>query len=488
MTWWIKLASLPFGVINSLKDSLIRGGGIFSMASKKRTWHYLKGRIREEIPQPIYKVWFESLEGEIKGENLTIVAPNDFARAWIKENYGALLDRVVREAGLNSYEIVTSNQPKAEQLVIPYNPLDLFGRRFSPKYTLDNFVVGRCNELAYKVCYRLVEEKPKGYFIYLCGHYGLGKTHLAQAVGNDLLKQGFERVYYFTAQDFLNYLIKYLKSGQIESFKNKIREQCDLFLLDGVHFFSGKEFTQSELAFLLDYLLDQGKTVVFTSLKLPQELESLDSSLRSRLTAGLIVKLNQPDLETRRKIIRFKAKREGYKLPYEVVDYLARNLRGDIRQLESSVLGLIARATLLKEPITLQLAKELVSEITLGKEGNSDVEIILESLSRFFGITRDEIFSSSRKRHISLARKALIYLLRNYAGKNLKEIAQVLKKEHSTIIHHLKSFERKLAEDRTFRFRFDHLIKEISLELPGESGERSLQSEVLSEPLLGRAT
>lgn len=458
------------------------------MAKKKGTWDYLKGRIKEEIPQSIYKVWFASLEGEVQENTLRIIAPNEFAKAWIKENYRELLEKIIKEAGLNAFEITTSNQPKAEQLVIPYNPLDLFGRRFSPKYTLDNFVVGKCNELAFKVCYRLVEEKPKGYFIYLCGNYGLGKTHLAQAVGNDLLKQGFERVYYFTAQDFLNYLIKYLKSGQIESFKNKIREHCDLFLLDGVHFFSGKEFTQNELAFLLDYLLDQGKTVVFTSLKLPQELESLDSSLRSRLTAGLIVKLNQPDLETRKKIIRFKAKREGYKFPYEVVDYLAKHIRGDIRQLESSVLGLIARATLLKEPITLQLAKELVSEISLQKTDSTDIEVILEILSRFFGITKDEIFSSSRKRNISLARKALIYLLRNYARKNLKEIAKVLKKEHSTIIHHLKSFERKLAEDRTFRFRFDHLVKEISLELPLDQRELCSSIEVGVGSLLGRAT
>ncbi len=458
------------------------------MATKKGTWDYLKARIKEEIPHSIYKVWFSSLEGEIKGDKLTLWAPNEFARSWIRENYNDLLNRVTKEAGLTSYEIVTTNQPKAEQLVIPYNPLDLFGRRFSPKYTLDNFVVGKCNELAFKVCYRLVEERPKGYFIYLCGNYGLGKTHLAQAVGNDLIRQGFERVYYFTAQDFLNYLIKYLKAGQIESFKNKIREQCDLFLLDGVHFFSGKEFTQSELAFLLDYLLDQGKTVVFTSLKLPQELESLDSSLRSRLSAGLIVKLNQPDLETRKKIIRFKAKKEGYRLPYEVVDYLARHLRGDVRQLESSVLGLIARATLLKEPITLQLAKELVAEIALQRTDNSDVDIILDNLSRFFGISREEIFSSSRKRNISLARKALIYLLRKYAGKNLKEIAQVLKKEHSTIIHHLKSFERKLAEDRTFRFKFDHLVKEISLEFPLEQREQVGQFENQQGSLLGHAT
>lgn len=437
------------------------------------SWNYLKQKLKELLPQNIYQVWFSELRGEVRDNVLWLEVPNEFTRIWLKENYHQLLQRLVSEEGLRSYEFTLREKPKAEQMLLPYNPVDLMGRKFSKKYTFENFVIGKCNELAYKVCTRLVEETPTGYFIYLCGSYGLGKTHLTQAVGNHLLQKGFERVFYFTAQDFLYYLIKYLKSGQIESFKKNIQNNCDFLILDGLHFLSGKEFTQIELALLLDYLLDQGKTVIFTSLKLPQELESLDSSLRSRLNASLIVRLNQPDLETRKKIIRFKAKKEGYKFPYEVVDYIAKNIRGDIRQLESIVLGLIARATLLKEPISLQLAKEMLAEITPQREQNFEFELILEGVCRFYRLTKEEILSSSRKKNISLARKTLIYLLRKLAHKSLKDIAQLLKKEHSTLIHHLKSFERKLEEDRAFKFQLELLIKDLSSEFNSQTDNSS---------------
>lgn len=439
--------------------------------SKVLTWDYLRDRIKDRLPHNIYQVWFSELKGEIRENRLLLELPNEFVKNWLRENYHTLLQKLIAEEGLSGYEFLVRNSPQGEQMSLPYNPMDLLGKRLSKKYTLDNFVVGKCNEFAYKVCTRLVEDRPAGYFIYLCGNYGLGKTHLTQAIGNDLINKGCQRVYYFTAQDFLNHLIKHLKAGQIDNFKKNIQNNCDLLLLDGVHFLSGKDFTQTELALLLDYLLDSGKTVVFTSLRLPQELESLDSSLRSRLNASLIVRLNQPDLETRKKIIRFKAKKEGYKFPYEVVDYLARHIRGDIRQLESIVLGLIARAALLNEPISLTLAKELLSEVVLSREDNFELEIILDGVSRFYRLTKDEIFSSSRKKNITLARKTLIYLLKNLAQKSLKDIAKLLHKEHSTVIHHLKSFERRLEEDRSFKFQMEFLFKELSTEFSSHSQE-----------------
>lgn len=432
---------------------------------RKDTWQYLKDRLKEELPDPIFKVWFSELKGYIKENKLFLEVPNEFAKSWLKENYANLLDRVIHEAGILSYEFIVQNVPSAEQLVIPFNPVEIIGRKFSPKYVLEDFVVGKSNEFAYKVCLRLVEDIPKGYFIYLYGNYGLGKTHLTQGVGRALLQKGFERLYYFTAQDFLNYLLKYLRAGQIESFKEMIKNNCDVFLLDGLHFFAGKDYTQRELCFLLDYLLDQDKTVVFTSLKLPHELKDIDSAFRSRLNGSLIVKLNEPDFETRKKIIRHKAKKEGYKLPSEVVEYLARQIRGDIRQIESVVLGLIARASFLKEPISLQLTKELLSEISVTKEMSSEIELIIEAVCKGFGVTKEEIFSLSRKRNCSIARQAVIYLLRHMGKKNIKEISHILKKEHSTIIYHLKSFERKLNENRAFRMQFDFIIKDLSQEL-----------------------
>ncbi len=437
-------------------------------------WEKIKGKIKELVAENIFKVWFEPLQGRIVQRKLILEVPNEFSKNWIKENYSEIINSVLKDFNLNEYEfLVRESCYKPEQLYIPYNPVSLIGRKLASKYTFEEFVTGKCNELAYNVCYKVAEEVPKGYLIYLYGNFGLGKTHLTQAVGNKLLERNFSHVYYLTAQDFLNYMIKYLRSGMIESFKEKIREQCQVLLLEGVHFFSGKEYTQSELALLLDYLLDSGKTVIFTSLKLPQELPKMDSSLTSRLSCGLIIKLENPDFQTRKKILKHKAKKLGYNLPYEVVEFLARNLRGDVRKLESAVLGLIARASLLKEPISLELAKELIIEMGIPREEDPRVEIIIDTVCRFWGVSKEDLFSFSRKKHLSLSRQTVIYCLRNLAQKSLKEIGSILKREHSTIIYSLKTLEKKLLQSSELKMKIEFLIKEIKNEI---SEEKEIQN------------
>ena len=433
-------------------------------------WEKIKGRFKELLPETIFRVWFSSLNGDILEDNLIIEVPNEFTKTWLQENYKNVINQVLREFGLKEIKFLVSEKKSPEQLIIPYNPIQVVGRRLSPKYTFEDFVVGKCNEFAYNVCYQIAEERPKGYLVYLYGDFGLGKTHLTQAVGNGLISKGFERVYYLTAQDFLNYMMKYLRSGMVENFKEKIKNGCDILLLEEIHFLSGKEYTQNELAFLLDYLLDQGKTVVFTSLNLPQELQKMENSLRSRLSSGLLIRLNSPDFATRKKIIRYKAKKQGYEFPYEVVEYLARQIRGDVRQLESAVLGLIARSSLLKEPINLPLAKELINEIGI-KEGSNQVEMIIEMVCRFFGVPREDIFSSSRKKELTIPRQITMYFLRNLLNKSLKEISALFKKEHSTVIYNLKILENKLKRDLSLKIKVDYLFKEISKELSQEGSE-----------------
>jgi len=433
-------------------------------------WEKIKGRFKELLPETIFEVWFSSLSGDVLGDSLIIEVPNEFTKNWLEENYKNIINQILKEFGLKEIKFLVSEKKSSEQLIIPYNPIQVIGRRLSPKYTFEDFIVGKCNEFAYNVCYQIAEERPKGYLVYLYGSFGLGKTHLTQAVGNGLISKGFERVYYLTAQDFLNYMMKYLRCGMVESFKEKIKSGCDILLLEEIHFLSGKEYTQNELAFLLDYLLNEGKTVVFTSLNLPQELQKMENSLKSRLSSGLLIRLNSPDLATRKKIIRYKAKKQGYEFPYEVVEYLAHQIRGDVRQLESAVLGLIARSSLLKEPINLSLAKELINEIGI-KEGSDQVEMIIEIVGRFFGVPREDIFSSSRKKELTLVRQVIIYFLRNLLNKSLKELSVLFKKEHSSIIYNLKTLENKLKRDLSLKIKVDYLFKEISKELFQEGSE-----------------
>jgi len=433
-------------------------------------WNKIKGRIKELVPEAIFKVWFSPIEGEVIEDKLFLKVPNEFTKTWIKENYHHIIEQVLKEFELKGIEFLLSESHLPEQLILPYNPISVIGRGFSPKYTFEDFVVGKCNELAFKVCYQIAEEIPKGYLVYLCGNFGLGKTHLTQAVGNGLYSKGFNKVYYFTAQDFLNSMIKYLRSGMLETFKEKIRMECEILLLEEVHFLAGKEYTQNELVFLLDRFLDEGKTVILTSLKLPQEIQKMESSLRSRLSSGLIIKLGSPDFATRKKIIKYKAKKKGYEFPYEIVEFLARNLRGDVRQIESAVLGLIARSSMLKEPISLSLAKEVINELGV-KEDSNQVELIVELVCKFFGISKDDFFSSSRKKEFTLSRQIVMYFLRKIFKMPLKDISKLFKKEHSTIIYNINTLEEKLYKDTGLKIKIDYLWREISKELQDKDSE-----------------
>lgn len=433
-------------------------------------WNKIKGRIKELVPEAIFKVWFSPIEGEVIEDKLFLKVPNEFTKTWIKENYHHIIEQVLKEFELKGIEFLLSKSHLPEQLILPYNPISVIGRGFSPKYTFEDFVVGKCNELAFKVCYQIAEEIPKGYLVYLCGNFGLGKTHLTQAVGNGLYSKGFNKVYYFTAQDFLNSMIKYLRSGMLETFKEKIRMECEILLLEEVHFLAGKEYTQNELVFLLDRFLDEGKTVILTSLKLPQEIQKMESSLRSRLSSGLIIKLGSPDFATRKKIIKYKAKKKGYEFPYEIVEFLARNLRGDVRQIESAVLGLIARSSMLKEPISLSLAKEVINELGV-KEDSNQVELIVELVCKFFGISKDDFFSSSRKKEFTLSRQIVMYFLRKIFKMPFKDISKLFKKEHSTIIYNINTLEEKLYKDTGLKIKIDYLWREISKELQDKDSE-----------------
>ncbi len=427
-----------------------------------------KGILKELLSDKVFNLWFSSVSGFEKEGKLFIEVPNEFTKYWLKENYGNAIFEACQKSGFKDYQIVVKEKEEKAKEAFQTSQLSILypfcGRRFNPRFTFEDFVVGRCNEFAYNVCYNLVEEPPKCYMIYLCGHFGLGKTHLTQAIGNALLSRNFNKVIYFSAQEFLEELLKYLKAGKLSDFKERLKEGCDILLIEKVEFFSGKEFTQNELIFLIDYFLESGKTVVFTSVKSPEEIRDIDISLKSRLSYGLLIKLHHPDFDTRKKIIRHKAKKLGWDFPYEVVEFMARNLRGDVRKLESAVMGLVARASFLREKINLSLAKEVLEE--LGNSGlNNEVEVIMDVISRFYGVSKEKMCSNSRKKEIKESRQMAIYLIKKLTDKSLKEIGEIFNKEHSTIIYNLKSFEKQLKKDTNLRFKVDYLLKEIKREI-----------------------
>ncbi|QJA06542.1 chromosomal replication initiator protein DnaA [Thermosulfurimonas marina] len=422
----------------------------------------IKDYLRERLPESAFRVWIRPLRLEEEGSRVRLVFPNTFSKEWVEENYGRLLAEALEclAPEKEAEWVVEEETPAPVQLALPYEPARVLGRRLSPRFTFEEFVVGDCNRLAYRVCRRVVED-PRGQIVYLTAESGLGKSHLSQALGHALLKEkeGL-RLCYLTARDFTTRLMQALRGGQMEEFKERLWRGCDVLVLDEIHQIPPRDFTQGELALALDHLYEEEKAVVFTSLRRPHELSHLDSSLRSRLSAGVIVRINPPDYETRKNIIRRKAARQGYRLPEEVVEFLARRLRGDIRRIESAVVGLIARASLLREPVTLQLARELVAEIA-PPEGPDRTEIIIQAVCRAFHIDPEELRSSSRKKRISEPRQVAMFFLRKFTSKSLAAIGERFNRDHATVVYALQAVERKLVSSDRFRYRLEYLEKEL---------------------------
>ncbi len=428
-------------------------------------WERLKFALKDRLPEASFKVWIEPLRClGLSEKKLVLACPNQFCLSWVKENYYQHLEEALKAQGL-SLEIelvaVETPPPRVVQRDLPYDPTRLIGRRLSSRYTFEEFVVGECNRLAYATCWNIAAENPGGNIVYLCADTGLGKSHLSQAVGNYLLKSHRnERVCYLTAHDFTTQLVRALRHDRLDEFKEKLRKGCDILMLEEIHFFSGKEFTQAELALTLDYLYDAGKTVVFTADRPPQEITKLDSSLRSRFSAGVLVRINPPDYKTRVNIIRRKARNQGIALPEEVVTFLAKHLRGDIRQIESAVIGLVARSSLLREPVTLALARELLQEIQ-PQEPNITKEAILELVCHHFQVSREDLCSKSRQRRITFPRQVAMYLCRRFTSDSLQAIGKLFNRDHATVIYAVNSVEKKLKRPGSTKYQIEYLCREI---------------------------
>jgi len=257
--------------------------------------------------------------------------------------------------------------------------------------------------------------------------------------------------------------VRALKDGHIEDLKERYRKRVDVLLLEEVHSFSGRQRTQSELAMVLDHLLDTRKLVIFTSAYLPREIPRLDGRLRSRLDLGVITPINPPGYETRVKIIERKAGRHGIKLDPEVVEYMAQFLKGDIRRIEGAVVGLITKASLLKRPMDMDLAKEVLIEI-MGDLEPLNLEKIVRLVLRYFDVTRDELCSSSRKRSVTVPRQIAMYLARSFTDATLDAIGKEFKRDHATVIHSVRKIKNALKMNSKIKHQVEFLREQLEKE------------------------
>lgn len=443
-------------------------------------WTEVKNSLKTRIQKHSYRMWIEPLTfyNESTEDGFTLACPNLFSKRRVLEHYRSLIESEIKKVAGKEYplqlviaasSIKTEKQKSSQphQLQLPNMTIQPYGGRLLRKeFTFDEFVVGGNNDFAYSAALSLAvncNSSPNA--LYLLSKTGMGKSHLSQAIGHHIISEfPLERVFYMTAEDFTNEMVDSFKNNSISSFKEKYRSNCDVLLLEDVHYISGKSRTQIELASTFDMLFNANKKIIFSSCYLPNDIPKLNDTMRSRLSSGIISGIDKPGFRTRVRILRKKAERLGYQIPRDVIDYLAGELVDDIRQLESGLIGVAARASLLGIPVNIELARNVVNNIARqGKE--ITIDGIKNLVSKYFKVSIQDLVSRSRKQAIVKPRQMAIYLARRYTDQSVQVIGRSFNRYHATALHAINAVEKGIKNNT----RIQKQVKYLSAKV--ESGE-----------------
>jgi len=430
-----------------------------------KAWKDIKASLKRRIPAHSFRMWIEPLELD-RGEDdgWLITCPNAFSRKRVQDHFGALIETELRRvlgdgAGRVDYHVAGRRNghrlgaeahlqlPLPSETIRPHN-----GRLLRKDFTFDHFVVGANNDFAYSASLSLATQREcRQPALFLLAGTGLGKSHLSQAIGHHILDQTpDERVYYMTAEDFSNEMVQAYRHDAIDKFKAKYRQHCDVLLIEDVHYLSGKERTQIELAMTLDSLYEPGTRILFSSSCLPSDIPKLHEKLQSRFSCGLISAIEPPNYRTRVRILQKKASLHNYHVPEPVISYLAAELVGDVRQLESGLNGVAAKSSLLGAPINLELAESVVKHIASQRQ-KITLEVIKALVCKYYHVTLADLVSRSRKQNLVRPRQMAICLSRRFTDSPLQTIGRTFNRYHATALHSIHCIEKGLKSDSSIR-------------------------------------
>jgi len=475
--------------------------------SSENIWENVLKELKSIIPDHSYKMWIEPVELiKIEAKSITLGCPNLFSKRRVHEQYKGLIESELNKLSKEKWEVILdiserkddSKKKRARktetdpQLMIQdphipkleivnknqmpeYNKSEIIkkggmnGRLLRKEFTFDRFVVGTNNDFAYSASLSLASKKDLAQnSLFLLSDTGNGKSHLSQAIGHYILANSpSQNVCYITAEDFINEMVYSFRHNSTDTFKEKYRTQSDVLILEDIHFLSGKERTQTELALALDYLFDAGKKIIFTSCSLPTDIPKINDHLISRFTSGLITRIEPPDFRTRLRILQQKLKENGCKMPTDVSDYLAAELSENVRQLESGLIGVMTKSSLLRSPINISLAQSVVKNIVRQRKSIT-VDSIKELVCKHFNISVDDIVSNSRKQSVVRPRHIAIYLSRKYTDHPLQAIGREFNKYHATVIHSVSSVEKGLKTDGTLRQQIEFFCNKLESGIEGK--------------------
>ncbi len=426
-------------------------------------WNNIKNKLSKKLSNSVYSLWIEPiccLNEDSQG--LELAGPDAFFCNWIKNNYLAEIKSCLEELDRKNLNIRftvdgSSRRPlltgRSEQMRLPTMPkAQSCIRALHPRHTFAEFIVGESNMVAHGASEAMaMNDTALGPCLYIKADTGLGKSHLTHAVAHHILNHSpGTRLQYLTAQQLTGEMVKAIQNNSMNGFKKKYQNHCDILLIEDIHTLGGKPKTQSELAETLDYLMDRGKRIIMTSSMTPLDIPDIDSAFRSRLTSGLITTINPPDQKTRIRIIKRKADNCQLPLNEEQILFLAEQVKGDIRQIKSIIVGIKAQCGLLKTRPDLTLIKETLRNI-IGRHNDLTAEAIRNFIAGQFKVTINDLCSKSRKKAITFPRQISMYLARKYTNQPLADIGRAFNRDHSTVVHSVRVISDQIARSGSVR-------------------------------------
>ena len=458
-------------------------------------WENILGAIKSKLQGESFETWFNPIrfEGVDRVQRLIrLRAPNQVVQDWVKSNYASLMDQSFGELSLAGYSVdwivpedrtqssaapLPSQNPKAEsppvitpQAIPSYaaGPATALATArqvavdptLNSKYTFDNFVVGSCNQFAHAASVAVAEAPGKTYNpLYLYGGVGLGKTHLMHACGHAIKQRNPHlRVSYLSSERFMNELINSIRYDKTQSFREQYRS-VDVLLIDDIQFMAGKERTQEEFFHTFNSLYEQQKQIVISSDCPPREIPTLEERLHSRFEWGLIADLEPPDLETKVAILKRKAEALGFVIPDDVALFIASRVKNNVRELEGSLIRLVAISSLRGIPVSRDLAKDAIRNIASEEEpGVVTIEQIQKAVAANYGLTVDQLVCRSNSRQVAFPRQIAMYLCKKLTKHSFPEIGRAFGgKHHTTVIHSVEKIKSLAATDAVFQKRLLNL-------------------------------
>jgi chromosomal replication initiator protein len=439
-------------------------------------WDQVLTRIETKVNRHSFYTWFKpTSQVSDSGQTITVLVPNSLFKDWLTKHYSGVLTEAMTEVKRSESKLHFVSEGSAAPAPEPDEPViavedaaeelsagtTMAPGGLNPRYTFDTFIVGTSNQFAHAACRAVAEAPSRSYnplFIY--GGVGLGKTHLMHAVGHYVLQHDSSlKLTYISSERFMNEMINAVRYDRILEFRERYRN-VDVLLVDDIQFVSGKEGTQTEFFHTFNALYDAQKQIVLSSDRPPHEITQLEERLRSRFEWGLIADIQPPDLETKVAILKKKAESEAIPLPDNVAIHIAGRIKSNIRELEGSLIRLIAYASLTGRELSLELAQEVLKNVLDQDDRAVTIEGIQKFVSDYYQLKVGELKSRNNSKSVAMPRQIAMYLCKNLTHASLPEIGRSFGgKHHSTVIHSIKKIDNLRKNDVDFHNLIDSFME-----------------------------